>query len=67
MVDASEATLPRLLTVEQAAAVLGVGSRTVRRLIWRGDLPAVRPVPGSVRIDSRDLAAYIEQLRAGSP
>lgn len=59
----------RLLTVPQAADLLGVSSKTVRRLIY-----AERKQPGtglksvhvgsSVRIVPEDLAAYIAELRA---
>jgi excisionase family DNA binding protein len=52
--------LPRLLTVEDVADVLGVNARTVRRLVARGDLTRIR-IGGSVRYDPRDVRALIQR------
>lgn len=54
---------PRLLTYAEAAECLRVDERTIYNLVRRGELPAAKL--GSrrncaVRIDPRDLAAYID-------
>lgn len=50
-----------VMTKREAAAALGVSSRTVDRLIARGTLTAVK-VEGSTRIRRADLEAYIAGL-----
>lgn len=55
---------PRLLTYRQAAEILGVVDRTISTMVRRGELPAVR-FGGSVRIDPRDLATFIEKAKGG--
>lgn len=52
-----------LLTYEQAAELLQLGARTVRRLVERGELPAVRH-GRAVRIDRRDLFSWIDAAKA---
>ena len=47
-----------LRTVKQAASQAQVSPRTIRRLIARGELPAVR-IGRSVRIQPRDLEAFL--------
>jgi len=57
----SEATSPPLLplmTVSETAAILHLASRTVRRLIKRGEIPAVR-IGRSVRIRREDIRGII--------
>jgi excisionase family DNA binding protein len=55
----------RLLSPEDAAGYLGLGSRwSVYRLIRAGTLPAVK-VAGKVRIDRVDLEAFVAQLKDG--
>lgn len=49
-----------LLTAAEAAELLSVCTRTVRRLGWRGDLPVVR-VGHAVRFRLADLRALIDQ------
>lgn len=51
-----------LLTCAQAAQVLQCHERTVRNLISKGELKAVR-IGRLVRIVPADLADYIDQLR----
>lgn len=58
----TEAPPQRLLSFNEAADRLGVSYWTVRRLCDSDELPFVR-IRGSVRIDQRDLDAYIEGLR----
>ncbi len=58
----TDADAPRLLTYRQAAEILGVVDRTVYNLVRRGALPAVR-FGRTVRIDPRDLQAFIEEAK----
>lgn len=51
---------PAALTARQAAALLGVGEKTVRRAALRGELPSFR-LGGRVRIPR----AAVERLLAG--
>jgi excisionase family DNA binding protein len=51
----------RLLAYEDAAAALSVSERTVKRLVARGQLRAVR-VAGTARIRVCDLDAYVDHL-----
>ena len=52
---------PRLLTVGQAAAALGVGSSTVHHLIRTGQLGS-RKLGGSRRVPVEDLDSFVAQL-----
>ena len=48
-----------VLTVPEAAEAIGVGIRTLQKLIYSGKLPAVRE-GRSVRVRISDLEAYLE-------
>jgi excisionase family DNA binding protein len=50
------------LSAEEVGAILGVSSRHVRRLIERGELPALRlaGLRSPLRIASSDLAAFLQ-------
>ncbi len=52
----------RLLTPRQAAELLAVDERTVRRLVATGNLVAVR-FGRSVRLTPDDLAAFVRERR----
>ena len=52
---------PRLLTVRQAAAALGVGQSTVHNLIRSGELGS-RKIGGSRRVPVEELDAFIAGL-----
>jgi len=52
----------RLLNLKEAAAVLGVSTASVRRLIWARRLSAVR-ILRRIQIDTRDLDRLIEQSK----
>jgi len=56
---------PRLLTYAATATVLGVGERTVKRLVAAGDLTPVR-IGGSSRVRVEQLDDYIARLAAES-
>lgn len=49
---------PEMFSVAQVAALLHVGSSTVRRLIDRGELPAYR-IGAVIRVRADDLTAYM--------
>lgn len=51
----------QLLRIDEAAAYLATGRRTIYRLIERGALPAVVQA-GAKRIRLVDLVAYVESL-----
>jgi excisionase family DNA binding protein len=48
-----------VLNVPEAAEAIGVGIRTLQKLIYSGKLPAVRE-GRSVRVRVADLEAYLE-------
>src|SRR5262245_59225029 len=50
----------RLYTIGEAAIFLGRNKWSVRRLIWVGELPAVR-VGRRVHLDVHDMEAFIEK------
>ena len=52
----------RLLTLREAAQVLGLSPYSVRRLIWAGKLPAVR-LTRRIQVDLRDVERLIEQTK----
>ncbi len=55
---------PMFLTYKQAGELLQVSDRTVWSLVDRGELPAVR-FGRTVRIDRRDLDAFIQRAKGG--
>ena len=55
---------PLLLTLPQAARALGLGERTLRRLVRSGEVPSVK-VGSRVLVRHRDLEAYADGLAPG--
>lgn len=51
-------TNPSLLKLSRVARLLDMSTKTVRRLVERGELIAIR-IGGQWRVDPRDLAAYL--------
>jgi excisionase family DNA binding protein len=49
------------LTIAQVAERLQVSSKTVMRRIKDGSLKACKITPQTIRIDERDLQAYMDQ------
>ncbi len=49
----------RLLRVDEVAERLGLKPATVRKMIWRREIPVVRPTKRAVRIREEDVAAII--------
>jgi len=56
---------PSLLNYNEAAAVLGMGRRSLERLVEAGSLPRVR-IGAAVRIRRQDLDEYVEALGGAS-
>ncbi len=54
----------QLLSVETVAQRLDLGVVTIRRMIKRGELPAVRLGQNTVRIKQDDLEAFLESRKA---
>jgi excisionase family DNA binding protein len=55
---------PIALTYREAGALLSVGERTIRRLVDKGELPAITVGgPRTRRIRREDLVAYADSLR----
>ena len=52
--------LKRLYGLSEAAIYLGRSTWSVRRLIWKGELPSVR-AGGRVHVDVNDLDAFVEK------
>jgi len=52
----------RLLSLNEAATVLGLSKVSIRRLIWRAELPVVR-ITRRLQVDVRDLERLIEQAK----
>ena len=50
----------RLYTLSEAALYLGRSTWSIRRLIWKGDLPQVR-AGGRVHVDIRDMDVFIDK------
>lgn len=53
----------RLLTFEQTAELLAVGRTTVQELVDSGALPVVSVTGRAVRVDVRDVEAFVKQRR----
>lgn len=53
-----------MLSLREAADILGVSAPTVRRIIRGGVLPAAR-IGGQVRIDAGDLRRFVAAARLG--
>ena len=49
-----------LLTVAEAALVLGISERTTRRLIDQGELPAYKPTSHKTLVFREHLEAFVE-------
>ena len=52
-----------LLTLADVALALSVSRRTVERLVAAGRIRVVRPSAGVVRVEPRELDAYIAAIR----
>ncbi len=54
------APVKRLYTLHEAGIYLGRSVWSVRRLVWAGELPAVR-ARGRVHVDVQDMDEFIER------
>jgi excisionase family DNA binding protein len=61
--DRTADPLPRLLSLSDAAAVLGCSLKTLRRRIDEGELPVIRD-GRLVRIHPEDLTRYVAVRRS---
>lgn len=59
----AEQPAPHLLTFEQTAEALAVGRTTVQELVDRGELPVVAVTGRAVRVDARDVEAFVRRKR----
>ncbi len=55
-----------MLTVREVAERLKVSTKTVYRLVYRGELPAYK-VGRSVRVQEEDLKSFLEKQRVPTP
>ncbi len=60
-----QSRLGELNTIEQTAHRLGCSKNTVRALIRKGDLPAVRIGPRMVRVRETDLEQILQPYDSG--
>lgn len=61
----SEPIVPAVYPISGAARYLGLGSRTLRACIARGEIAVIRLSPRRVGVAKSDLDAYIAANRAG--
>ena len=61
-----EITARGLVTEHDAAQVLGLSVKTLRRWRWAGKPPPFLKLGGAVRYDPADLSAFIEAARRTS-
>lgn len=52
-----------LLTLDDVAERLTVSRRTVERLVALGRIRVVHPSPGRVRVEPREVDAYLAAIR----
>ncbi len=62
-----EKSLPLLLTVDEAAALLRTTRAAVYMMVSRGQLPGVTRIGRRVLVGSRDLLDWLAQKRVPSP
>ncbi len=55
-----------ILTLDEVAAYLKAGKRTIYRLAASGEIPAFK-LGGTWRFSHRDIETWIKQQSAGSP
>lgn len=56
--------VPKYVTLEHAADRLGVNTRTIRRRIAEGKLPAYRLGPRQIRVWTSDVDALLVRIPA---
>jgi excisionase family DNA binding protein len=58
------APIEKLLTLDEAAELIGVSRRTVNRLKADGELKTITIGPFVVRVDPRDLRAFLDARKS---
>jgi len=52
--------IDELLTVDQAGRFLGLKPATIRRMVWDGQLPVIRPTANrAIRFSRKDLESLV--------
>lgn len=51
----------KLLRIAEAAERLGLKPATIRKMIYRREIPVVRPTPRAVRIKEEDIETLIKR------
>lgn len=59
--ESSQTSRPLLLTVKEAAALLGIGRSTLYRIMERGEIHSVQ-IGASRRIPMSDALAFVDRL-----
>ena len=54
----------RLIRVREAAELLECSTQIVYRLVWSGELPAVKVSPKALRLEERDVRAFAKDWNA---
>jgi excisionase family DNA binding protein len=57
----------QLLRIGEVAARLGLQPATVRKMLYRGELPRIKPTKRAVRVREKDLEDFILRARAPLP
>lgn len=60
-------TQPEFLTIDQAAALVGLGDDSIRRLISGGQITGYRPVRGRVVVHRAELVHYVKSTGNNRP
>ena len=61
----TDALASRLMSLEAAAAYLGISEKSVRRRISEGSLPAYRMGPRHIRVRLEDVDALLRPIPTG--
>jgi excisionase family DNA binding protein len=61
----AESIVPRLLTVQQAAAYLSTSVHAVRQLQWGREIPSLK-IGKRLLFDKKDLDRYVDLAKAGA-
>lgn len=59
----AEEAITKLLTFEQAAEALAVSRTTIQELVDSGQIPVVSVTGRAVRVDARDVEAFVKRKR----
>lgn len=66
-----QSDMPVLMTAEEACSAIGgsrpISTRSLRRLVARGHISVVRPLPGVVRYDAATVRAFLASVTFPAP